>query len=425
MLAVTTAVLGGIAGCGTDWPFGSSPRNGEFEPTTIQLSVGRHVDQPLSDDEAEMIFTEASQILQAQDEECPDVSCPVTFELDGSVRSFSAGEAVVTTEAQLDEIFAEPEDIKLVALMLGVCGTSRSSDLSVVLGCAYRGGTAVVTRGADPDVWAHEWGHVQGLVHRDDCPRNVMHSYELDTNALDGDECAAFLSPTPSQGLFRTRMPDETCTRCNEEQVLPRPNELESEWLSRITARIYRAGIPADAVTGRLDSTAVDVLIDLYATSPVPVVRTNAARLIGFSADSRCVSALIAYIDSMPNEIDTAELGVVAESVLALGRLAGTDEAGAAFAFIQAGTDPGAWADHVLVTGDPAEEPVPLDRVLARICIMAVGVSDHPDAESFLLGLDEQTRTGRLAHRWVADQINEALCRRNDQCPAPASVPVQ
>ena len=75
--------------------------------------------------------------------------------------------------------------------------------MSEILGCAYRGGSVVIVSHAPADVWAHEWGHVQGLNHRDDCETNIMHSYELQTDAVNTTEKNAFLSDTPNISVFQ------------------------------------------------------------------------------------------------------------------------------------------------------------------------------------------------------------------------------
>ena len=164
---------------------------------SFSLTVARHVDQPFTDARLDSVFGSASSLLQTVETECPDVATQVVFERDGSIVTFDMGDAVVTTEAALDTLFSLPQDIKIVNLMIGVCGLSSADDLAIILGCAATAESLVIVEFAAPDVWAHEWGHVQGLNHRDDCPRNLMHAFEVDTNAVNDLERNAFLSSTP------------------------------------------------------------------------------------------------------------------------------------------------------------------------------------------------------------------------------------
>lgn len=381
---------------------------GNVQPFTFSLRVARQVDQPLSASFVDATLAEASTILQVVDSVCPDVATPVTFARNGDIDTFDVAPAVVTTEAQLDDIFRYPADLKVVTMMVGVCGTFRPGNLAVVLGCGVAGDSAVLTRDAPTDVWAHEWGHVQGLPHRDDCRSNLMHTFELETNAVNATERNAFLTPTPGGGLLRVQPVVESgagwlAGRAADEPV--------AAWLEELVSRRYLAGIPEETLALESDPAVATTLLAMLAEKPTGHRRLNVLRALGLAGDPAACPALMAFVDSLGPVVQVDELAAAAEALLALGRLAAADESGAAVAYLVNGTDAATWRTRGFTFAGGAGED--LAEVFARFCIMSLGVCEHPAALERLLALQDGIRSGRLVDPWLSDQVDEAVARFN------------
>ena len=389
-------------------PFPAPDDGGFVEPFSFSLRVARHIDQPFSEEHVDSVFAEASSILQTVQTDCPDVACPVTFERYGAVDSFDVGSAVITTEAQLDEVFEHPADIKIVTLMVGVCGSFRPGDLAQVLGCAATGASVVIAHDAPSDVWAHEWGHVQGLAHRDDCYTNIMHSVALETNAVNARERDAFLSPTPSYRFLKAPSPGEAALGACLARM---DGEPLSDWLERILSRRYLTGLPQSFLADAPTPETTAHLLDLLVGQPTDVQRTNSVRALGLLGDPQACPALIGSIDALRGPLTTAELATASEAFLALGRLAGGDLSDAAIDYLIAGTAPETWRQRDLVLPCADREDTALEGVFARFCIMSLVLAEHPSAHAHLSDLQRRINAGRLSGPWLAEQVAEAIAR--------------
>lgn len=391
-----------------------------LDPFGFSLKITRHVDQPLTESELDTIFAVATSLIQRQDFECPDMACPVTFGRSGPIDTFDVGSTVITSESALDDAFDVPGDIKVVSSMVGVCGISAMDDTAVILGCAFASGSVVIVREADPDVWAHEWGHVQGLDHRDNCPRNLMHSFELQTNAVNEGECQALLTPTPAaftlslfkssdEGVSLDGSADTVIGRDalaelgqSVDPSLQRYDESRREWLSRITAPRYIAGLPAGAIRYCDDDQVCGELARMVGETDSPVARRNIVRALGLTGDPAAVDTVLGILDNANGQMSTQEFNVYAEALLAAGRLANTDASGAALAYLQQAAFDEFWANREV----RLDSQTPLSETMSSIAIKALGLVESIEAASYLTLLMDSSETANRRN-----QIAESLGR--------------
>ncbi len=390
----------------------SKPGTGSTE-NTFNLTVARHAGQSLSEATVDAIFSEASELLQVKDPACDDVACPVTFQRSGSLGTFTTASTFVTTEAQLDAIFAEDEDFKVVTMMTGVCGVTDPGDMSEILGCASAGGSVVIVSNAPADVWAHEWGHVQGLYHRDDCATNIMHSYNLNTDAVNETEKTAFLTPTPS-GFFKNHRLMDTPIACATFDFANLSGEDFATWLRDLLSRQYSSGFPKALLDGIPEEVTEEHLLPLMSCGSNEHARANAFRIAGLIGKTGLIEPIIEYLRSVEGPLATEQIAATNEAILALGRLAYLDDSGAAISFLIARTSPEAWTDQSLCAATNLAEPSvsSLDEVLARISVMSLGICEHPDALSHLSAMHSSIVRGRLSYPWLLEQVEEALARK-------------
>lgn len=407
--AVGVIALGGLmfsGACigGSDTPQPALDDDGRPLPFDFLLRVARHVDQPFSEAQVDAVLAQASAILFSVENECPDVYCPTTFTRSGGVSVFAEGDAIITIDDQLDEVFAVDADIKIVTFMVGVCGAPGGNDPAVVLGCAATAASVVIVHDAPFDVWAHEWGHVQGLPHRNDCARNLMHAYELETNAVNLHERAALLTPTPGSSFLRLRPNAEgPCTDCLETTQYLAP----ATHVERVINQRYLQGVPANALGDIPTAQRVDLLLASWGSDAVRCA--NSARLLGHSQDPRGCAVLMERVGAMQGDITRDEFALLSESLLALARLARADETGAALAVLLDGADQTYWAGRNLALQNGLGGAVDLSAALARVCVMGLGISGHPEARAFLESLRADAAKLRSSDRWFNAQIEAAL----------------
>jgi hypothetical protein len=148
------------------------------EPANAQkiysMTVSAHaaVRSLLTESAVEKLLKRASQLLQTQDDD-QDVSCSVGFKLDRPIETFTYAPAVIRNADDLEAVHSVPADVKVVQRIDYCVGKHHRGGFA---GCAWRPEgrrkTVVVTymgeTGVDAVLWAHEFGHTTGLLHRAD-----------------------------------------------------------------------------------------------------------------------------------------------------------------------------------------------------------------------------------------------------------------
>ena len=165
-------------------------------PTTHPLTVTRFVEINFTDQDARAVLDEMTVVVQTDDSlngtGPADVECAVGFELRAPVQVFDAGTGTIATAADFYEVIDQPGDVKVVE-SIDWC---RVPDPTVA-GCALRNGSFVVEAEHNIDfagpLWAHEFGHVNGLNHRRGEPLMTMNARVFeDSRRLADFECAEY-----------------------------------------------------------------------------------------------------------------------------------------------------------------------------------------------------------------------------------------
>jgi hypothetical protein len=213
---------------------------------TYSLSVSRHRDVPaLSDGEVKRILADASRMLRKnprQDGD-DDVACNVTFTLKGSVGTFALPNTPVVDRDNIDAVHRVDANVAGVDFHVKIvkeinfCRPDLPAEPFV--GCSFsppdfrsmilvhprlhkdaQGRT--LSRYPDHLLWAHEFGHLTGLGHRDDdqlalmtrCPLNTQFSNVSDARVrVNSQECRRLLAgpgvrpPDPVGGNPACRSP--------------------------------------------------------------------------------------------------------------------------------------------------------------------------------------------------------------------------
>ena len=202
-------LLVAVVGLGVEPPAAHGGQS-RFPPVPHSISVVRfHTLDDFTEVLADALIAEMERVLQ--DDEggtVPDFPCPVAFRREGPVGTFMDGDGVVDTRAKfLEVVGADTATVKVVA-EVSWCETGAPVDPVDVVdtgsfgACAdLNSGSFVVEGGLTVDVggplWAHEFGHLEGLPsHRRGEPLMVMND-KVDSNSrrVDESECRAFTGP--------------------------------------------------------------------------------------------------------------------------------------------------------------------------------------------------------------------------------------
>ena len=145
------------------------------ETNIFDLTVAKHQDMA-SDGNAGQKLRGASGLLVEDDRTCSDVKCCVSLVQDGETTEFgeNPGEVrVIMNRAELLAVLAVPANIKVVDL-INFCSGPPSMGRRII-GCTATGmRNMILTKDADAQAYAHEFGHAQGLHHDESCPTRLM-----------------------------------------------------------------------------------------------------------------------------------------------------------------------------------------------------------------------------------------------------------
>ena len=208
------------------------------QSSTYSASVSFHSglrQRPLTEAQVKILLADASAMLQMNpDTSGADVKCDVTIALKGPVRTFSDPPSMrrpktlaVVTEDNIAAVHAVDSDVTGVDFHIKVVkeidfcrpGLPPGRDT----GCSFsppdfRSVIVIhpaLHKGPDRLLWAHEFGHITGLGHRDDDPNALMTRCPLRTQFsripdsrvhVNNDECTHMLagpghgSPSPLPG---------------------------------------------------------------------------------------------------------------------------------------------------------------------------------------------------------------------------------
>lgn len=164
---------------------------------TVEVKVYAHSDVPFSKSDAERILKEMGNVLAKDSGN--DVDTPIKFTLDGDIRPLPGDiPAVIRSQPQLDRLFNIGPGIKVVRGIQFCDGTTVVS--GTIIGCGRRPSVTVneIVVRLNPAneqegiLWAHEYGHNCGLVHRDNDRAIMNKSVTSIRREVNGQESLAY-----------------------------------------------------------------------------------------------------------------------------------------------------------------------------------------------------------------------------------------
>jgi hypothetical protein len=159
-------------------------------PSTMALKISRYTMSTLSSTTADAILAKMTDILQTNNGS-GDVACDVEFIRDGGVTVFSTGDGSIDSQAEFNTIIGLTGYVKVVNQINWCSGIGFN-----IIGCAPTPGSSLAvvrftTIHQEGILWAHEYGHTQGLQHRSG---DVVMNGTIDANntRVNSTECNAY-----------------------------------------------------------------------------------------------------------------------------------------------------------------------------------------------------------------------------------------
>jgi hypothetical protein len=185
------------------WAGPASAEDIVVHPLTVAIHPAVRDKYKLSQYDVEVILKHASDLLKRN-------NCNVGFALNGPINTFESAPADIKTADDLEAVHSVPADVKVVRSITFCVGQINEAGF---LGCAWRPEdrqkTVVVSiagslpgMGSASRVWAHEYGHTTGLLHRFQAGNmSLMTPCDIQAYSaqLNQDECNHFRAgPVPS-----------------------------------------------------------------------------------------------------------------------------------------------------------------------------------------------------------------------------------
>jgi len=183
--------------------------------TTHNLQYARHNSVTFTNADADRISSAATSLLLSKDSPS-DVACNVTFRRSGNVRVFSNTDGIIDNVQEFVSVESTVGDVKVVRA-INWCSSIGAG----IIGCARVPGSSLLmvrfTQNQEGILMAHEFGHNQGLNHRNGT-NNLMHpSIGTTRLGVNQAECSAFSTPARLRALdvgdvFQAQATEDTNT---------------------------------------------------------------------------------------------------------------------------------------------------------------------------------------------------------------------
>jgi hypothetical protein len=356
----------------------------------------------LTEADADDILAVMSDVLRTSHSP-NDIECNAAFCRRGFIDEYAIDDGIVDTEAEMNDVFALPHDIK-VARGIFFCGKFISA-----AGCS-NGESMIVRRlsiGSTIDAinWAHEYGHIRGLGHRDDPNAVMVNGTTPISRSVDSRECTAFRSGV-SSGVIGVSVPGPASATA----VTSLPPPLTD--IKDFVRRFFVHGIPYEKAM-RYGSHVVPTLLEMLADPREEQAWPNIVIVLGMLGDERAVIPLISLIEQNPRgELGYFRYEAKRNAILGLGYLANRSSNKGALTYLIDSLDPSSWVERGITWTSPEyETAAERDRELSRLAVIGLGLSGNRLAEEALAELlrPAPTPTGSEFREQMSTLIWEAV----------------
>lgn len=372
----------------------------------IDVSVARHTQLGfvgLTQAEVDQILFNASELVGLRDS-ATDVSCGVIFSRSTPMRVFSDGDSFIDTAEELNQIFALPERIKVVA-DVNYCGRYNRS----IIGCAITPGETIVVQRFPPldDIlWSHEYGHNTGLPHtptdRHYETRVMYGSIGNNRREINAYECDRFLG----------NVYDITGSAVIENRVDPATIESSGvdPTLTDIVKKVYFHGLPLGQLAEDFSSNNALELLDILDDYESLAYHENSVLALGIIGGPEVADALISYIESayMPEDPQSRDLlsRSRASAIVGLGYLVNQTGSPEGLRYLLEGLESGVWSQRLISSASEEVKEAQVQEFM-KTNFFALGVSASAEARERLEALE-------LGNTALSNEIRQSLSLMNE-----------
>lgn len=371
---------------------------------THAFEIWRYSGVSITPGDADRILADSGGLLTTKDAD-DDVACALAFQRDGSIESFTLGDGSVDSEADFIAVSRLPGQVKVVE-RLNWCGALTPN----VIGCAALGGGSIVVARFAPalegQLWAHEFGHNQGLLHVER-EHALMRSFIGESHRrVDAGECDAFLDG----GAAPSRPGEPLAGRGGARLILARGTDADAGESAEAPAaveafvrRIYPHGLPYEAAR-RYGPEAVATLAPMLRDPAEALYWPNIAVAIGAAGGQDAAPILISFVED-PGigggaVSEDAVQRAKTSALMALGYLANAAKSRIALTYLASGLSLSSW-DRAPEPEMPVAAKARRDRAFAKHCALGLALSGAPEARAALERQRQESMLASSAQRFL------------------------
>ena len=367
-----------------------------------QLRISRFTTTNLSNTEADIILDDATAILQKVDG-ANDVACDVTMARKGAVTEFDAGDGSIDSEQEFYDIIALPGEVKVVN-QINWCGGLKPA----VVGCAPRPGDSLVVKRTTQEgiVWAHEFGHNQGLAHRSFPVYALMNGISNPLNRrINEDECQAFRADDTALFSGATVM-----SQLDEDSHHRDAQLLDVEDFVR---QFFIQGIPYDQAR-QYDASAIPTLLEMLNDAAEEAYWTNIVVVLSIIGDDSAVEPLISFIEAggEVEPLTPEHYDAKTSAIMSLGYLINKSGNQQALDYLKKSLAPQDWSARDVKGLAPFQESIAERNAdFSKHAILGLSLSGHPEAAKALRSMQQPAKNAAQGafQAQVVDLVFNAL----------------
>ncbi len=306
---------------------------------THSIAVNRYSSATLTDIDAKRILADATTILQ-QNDGAGDVSCNVTFSLSGSVGTFSAGNGIINSAADYQKVCQQSGRIHIVN-EINWCGGVTPSPGNIFIGCSDTPGACMImvrlaASNEESVCWTHEFGHNQGLGHRD-ADFAVMNSVvAADHKRVNATECAAFAKQTMMAATESVQPSSKEAEPHIEKKAGPMS-------IKDFVHQRFLHGVPFKEASA-YPQTATTELLDMLVEPTEEAYYSNIILTICMIGDAGAVDDLIAFFNKGEGKLNMSVYNAKKAVLMGLGYIVNKSGSEKALRFLLEAVKPEYWA---------------------------------------------------------------------------------
>ena len=368
--------------------------------TQRSLRVSRFTTAAMTDADVDRIMADASTALQTDDGP-GDTACPVHLARNGAVTTFATGDGSIDSQDEFNAVIGLPGEVKIVNA-INYCGALIPN----VIGCAPVPGAslAIVRYAADQEglLLAHEFGHNNGLSHRNDDANAIMNGVIGPTRRrVNTAECAAYrnqpaLSAATSGVVMAADQP---------------AGELMD--IKDFVRQGFVEGVPYEQAS-RYPASVVPTLVEMLNDPAEQYFWANIAVTLGMIGDNGVVQPLIDFIEKGDGEtLAQPVYRAKTAAVMSLGYVVNKSGNRQALDYLKSGLKPADWGARLAPALPSSHATLPeRNQDFSKYAVLGLGLAGTPEAADALRSMQppESATPGFAAE---VDSLADQALREN------------